>query len=233
MRKLLIMPHMGLGDTIIMCGMVRWFARSLFADLPNVDILAVDDDHVISPAFGADGSLLREFETKGYALLRLGMHSTEKGPDHPVFAHRFYLQAGLSPSLSHSMFHFPRNTAAEEALYRNVVKKHGSRYIVLHEDATRNLRIDRALLPVNVPMYNVHDSEVRSDNLLDYSMVLERARAFHGIDSCFGLLADRLQLRGPHVCHAYARDVGTLPGLYKRPVTLWYKTAKGYQAKMS
>ena len=251
MSKLLILPHMGLGDTIITCGMVRWFARlhehvvyvckkryvtattQLFADLPNVDILAVDDDHVISPAFGADGSLLRSFEARGYTLLRIGLHSDKPVPSHPVFAHRFYLQAGLPPRMSHDLFHFSRNRAAEEALYRKVVKKHGGKYIVMHEDATRNLRIDRALLPVNVPIYDVHDPDVRSDNLLDYALVLEKARAFHGIDSCFALLADRLQLQGPAVCHAYARDVGTLPGLYTRPVTLWYRTSKGYQAKMS
>jgi hypothetical protein len=251
-RKLLILPHMGLGDTVSMVGMVRRFARSydhilyvckakyvkatsqMFADLPNVDLLAVDDDHVISPAFGADGTLLNGFQAQGYRLLRIGLHSKAPEPTHPIFWHRFYLQAGLSPDLSHDLFHFPRNRRAEEALYRAVVKKHGTRYIVLHNDLSRNLVIDRALLPTNVPVYDIHDPEVRADNLLDYAMVLEKAHAIHCIDSCFALLADRLpRLQGPVVCHAYARDVGTLPGLYRHPVTLWYKSPRGYSAKMS
>lgn len=251
-EKILLMPHMGLGDTIVMCGMVRWFARThshvvyvcktkyvkattqLFADLPNVSVLAVEDDHVISPAFGADGTILDDFQTKGYAILRIGLHSSTPGPKHPVFANRFYLQAGLSPDLSHALFHYPRNRRAEEALHRNVVKKYGTRYVVMHQDAKRKLLIDRGLLPSNVPVYDVDDPEVRSDNLLDYATVLENARAIHCIDSCFALLADRLpHLHGPMVCHAYARDVGTLPGLYKHPVTLWYKAPHGYFSKMS
>jgi len=106
----------------------------------------------------------------------------------------------------------------------------------VHQDVSRNLRIDRALLPDNVRVYDVHDPNVGSDNVFDYCLVLERARAFHFIDSCFGLLADRLPgVTCPMTCHAYARDVGTLPGLYRKPVVLWYRdaTGGGYACKLS
>lgn len=253
--KLLILPHMGLGDTIITCGMVRYFASmrerviyvckeryakattQLFADLPNVDLLVVKDDPDISPAFGADGMVLALYEAEGYTILRLGLHSENRHSwdnRKAIFSHQFYLDVQLPPSLSHTMFSFPRNVQAEEALYKRVVRAHGTKYVVLHEDVSRNLVVDRALLPSNISVYNVHDRDIRSDNLLDYALVLQNAHALHFIDSCFGLLADRLPtLAGPMICHAYARDVGTQPGLYARPVTLWYKQPQGYHVKMS
>jgi hypothetical protein len=82
----------------------------------------------------------------------------------------------------------------------------GPEYVFVHEDRARGLDIDRRHLPAGVPVFDAHDPLVRSDNILDYCMVMERAKELHCIDSCFALLADRLPgVTCPATCHAYAR----------------------------
>lgn len=251
-KKVLMIPHMGLGDALILRGMVarllesgagevvfackRQYAaalsKNLFADLGGaVTLLPVDTDADISPMFGADGAVLRAYVDRGYAPLLIGLHHpSRRFSERPeiVFATRFYEDVGMDPGISHTHFGCVRDAEAEDDLYARVVAKHGPEYVVLHRDLARGFDVDASLLPTNVPIYDVHDPEVMATNIFDYCKVLEKARAIHAMDSCFALLADRLSgVTCPIVCHAYARDNSTLPGLYRKPVMLWYRNSGG------
>jgi hypothetical protein len=240
-KKTLILGHLGLGDTIIMYGMVRYYAMGsdhvmyvakkryekactqLFSNLDNVDLLLVNDDADISPNFGADPAMLEGYERAGYDVVRIGLHASknQKLPRDPVFARNFYYQVGLDPSMTHSFFDLRRSCEREVDLYKRVVRKHGLKYAVVHQDATRGLFVRPEHLPSNVSIYDVDDPEVRSDNIFDYCMVLEKAYEIHGMDSCFMLLADRLRnVRCPMTCHDYVRKLGTRPGLYRKNVRM-------------
>jgi len=214
-------------------------ANNLFADLDGkVTLLPVDDDADISPRFGSDGALLREYIARGYEPLLIGLHNPNLNTRRhtAVFAHQFYEDVDMDPALSHTHFSgLRRDAAAEEALYARVVAKHGHEYVVMHQDAARGFHIDRRLLPTNLPVYDVHDPEVTTNNIFEYGLVLERARAVHGMDSCFLLLADRLPgVTCPLICHAYARDNSTLPGLYRKPAMVWYTKENGsYELKQA
>lgn len=240
--KLFILPHMGLGDMIVLAGMVRTLAehttelvmpvfprnmraaRQLFQGL-HIDLLPVENDEDISPSFGADGTVLHAYADRGFRFLPLGLHATAKADwsRHPDFSHGFYIQAGMDHALSYSAFGLRRDPRAEAALYDRVVAKHGKDYVFLHEDAARGHRIVRALVKSELPVVDAHDPDVRSDNIFDYCLVMERARELHFMDSCFGLLADRLPgVICPMTCHAYARRNGTHPSLYAKPVRMLY-----------
>jgi len=240
-KNVLILGHLGLGDTLIMYGMVRYYAgcydrvayvakrryrnacEQLFANLDNVDVLYIEDDHEISPAFGANPEILRSYERNGFDVIRIGLHAPHGTPmpRDPVFAKNFYLQVGLDPSMTHALFEIERSREREIDLYRRVVRKHGLHYVVVHQDETRGLFVKPEHIPPRIPVYDVDDPEVRSDNIFDYCMVLEKAYEIHGMDSCFMLLADRLKdVRCPMTCHDYVRRLGTKCGLYKKTVRM-------------
>lgn len=237
---------MGLGDTVILAGMVRALASqcqevvlvikkqytkastSLFQGVPNLKLLAVADDSDISPAFGSDGAVVREFVERGFEVLPLGLHSgvgmAAWASLHPCFAHRFYMQAGMDYRVSHTHFVLNRDPEREQALYDKVVARCGPDYVFLHEDRARGFCIDPSLVKTEWPIFDAHDPDITSDNLFDYCMVMEKAKELHFMDSCFGLLADRLPgLTCPMTCHAYARDNSTLKDQYAKPVSMVYK----------
>jgi hypothetical protein len=250
MYKVFILPHMGLGDTMVLAGLVRYLAASnthiiypvksryleatkqLFRGLDTVSLMPVEDDSQVSPAFGADGSVLHHYLREGYTLLPFGLHTgmgmTAWSALHPDFSHRFYIQAGLDHDISYSHFVLWRDPERERCLYDTVVARYGPDYIFLHEDRARGYPIDRSKIPPDIPLFSAHDLEVFSDNIFDYCLVMERARELHFMDSCFGLLADRLPgVTCPMTCHAYARDNTTHPSLYKKAVVMLYTTAGG------
>jgi hypothetical protein len=225
--KLLLIPHMGLGDTVVLVGLVRYIAKNmqeivypvkkkyiestecLFDGIDNITILQIEDDRDISPTFGADGSLVEDFVRRGYCLMVLGVHAMnleQWNSLHPDFSHRFYIQTDVDHSVSYTHFRPRRDPERERWLYDRVVAELGPEYVFLHEDRARGLDIDRSRLPAGVAVFDAHDPLVRSDNILDYCMVMERAKELHFIDSCFALLADRLPgVTCPMTCHAYVR----------------------------
>lgn len=245
--KLFVLSHMGLGDTLVLAGMLRFIAqhgvqdlvlpiktqylkatKHLFRGLSNLTLMPVEGDSQVSPAFGADGQVVGHFMHAGYRIILLGLHSgigmTAWEALHPDFSHRFYIQAGIDYAVSHSHFVLHRDMTSEQHLYDRVVAKLGKEYIFLHEDVSRGYTIDRSLVPRDIPIFDAHDPEIHSDNLFDYCLVMEKAKEIHFMDSCFGLLADRLLgVTSPMVCHAYARDNTTHPSLYAKNVLMLYK----------
>lgn len=52
------------------------------------------------------------------------------------------------------------------------------------------MKIDEKWIHAGCPVIHVDDPSIRSDNITDYLLLIERAKEFHGVDSCFALLAD-------------------------------------------
>lgn len=218
-KNVCIVPHLGLGDAIVLNGLVRAAAtqfdrvilagkkrylkslESLFGDIRGLDILCVDEAKDVSPAFGADPKVLHSIMQKGYGLLLLGDHSgdNEWKTLHPDWSKAMYVQAGLSYSLARSAFKVSRNHARELDMLRAATSKFGDDFVLIHDDPSQNLAIPKSVLPSPV----VHVDDLGGDNIFDYAAVVEAAREFHGIDSCFLLMIDYLGLRRGKktVCH--------------------------------
>jgi hypothetical protein len=97
--KLLFVPHMGLGDTVVLAGLVRYIAERrdvqeivypvkkryveatgcLFDGIDNITLLPIEDDADISPKYqfprDADCSVIEDFVRRGYDLVVLGVHA--------------------------------------------------------------------------------------------------------------------------------------------------------------
>ena len=235
-QPLCIVPHLGLGDMIVLNGLIRMACaqrpevllfvkrtyisslRSLFGDLRNLRLKFVEEAHEIH----ADGQkALRDAEARGYEMLLLGVHSGSRWRElDPLWPAALYRQAGLDPSFTHSAFSVQQNNDRENALLAAVRAAVGEVYVVVHDDASRAMTLDARYLPPGMPVVHVDDPRWRTNNIFDYIAVIDNAMQFHSIDSCFMLMADMLSLKARKFCHAYTRDAGMLQGLYRGDVTI-------------
>ncbi len=237
MSKVCIVPHLGLGDMIILNGMVRvvcqandevmLFAkkayvnsiRSLFHGIPNLRMKFVDECHEF---YANDCELIkRVVADMGYALLPMGVHTSEDWRSlDDIWSRALYRQVGLDPDLMYSEFHVSRNQDREAMMLATVHKAVGMAYVVVHDDPARDFVIDRACLPPGLPVVHVDDKRWRSDNIFDYIQVIDNSVQFHGFDSCFMLLADFLHLGARNFCHAYFKDADMPQKFYRTGVTV-------------
>ena len=212
MNKIFLLTHLGNGDYVIMNGMIRVIASkvdtlllaakkqyapamfTMFGDLLNVDIVYVKDADEVSPAYnnGIVPSLLTKIIDDGYKVIPLGYHTGNQNwkGDEPDFAKAFHYQVGLDPEISWSKFQYLKNEEKQTTMYNTVVKKYGEKYVFLHDDPKRDIRIP---IHSNIPVIHPDDPVLYSDNIFDYVKVIEKAQEIHFFDSCFGLLVDRLQ----------------------------------------
>lgn len=249
--KFAIIPHMGLGDQIVIKGLVKKIAEvasevllvgkkaygksleAIYADLPNVYISLVEDAHVVSPVYGADGRAWKQLETKGYKVLPMGYHTGSvawQGLD-GVWSRALYKSFGMAPTVMYDAFSIRRNAAVNDVMYQKVLLKHGPRYVLVHDDPSRDMRIEKHWLPAGVPVVHVDDPEIRSDNIADYCDLIEHAEETHMIESCFALLADFLcpPSAGPRrVVHVTPGRPNTPPGLFRGTEVVEHAKAVAY-----
>lgn len=236
-QKVCIVPHLGMGDMLVLKGLVKTacdqrpevllFAkrlyisslRSLFADLPNLRLKFVDEAHELH----ADGcKMMADAAAQGYALVRMGVHSGSNAwrALDPVWSRALYRQAGLDPGLMHTAFSAQRDEGRERALLHAVRRAVGDVFVVLHDDPSRGMHINRRHCPPGMPVVHVNDPRWRTANIFDYAGLLEQAIQFHGIDSCFVLMADLLALGARTFCHAYCKDADMPADLYRGDVVM-------------
>jgi SAM-dependent methyltransferase len=227
--KVVLLPHMGMGDMLVLRGMVgalcarhervvvvglRRYRDSLAAlfDLPNVAIALVDDAEDISPAFGCpDAAALKSFTDEGYSVLALGDHSGSgewRALDPRSWKRALYLHAGMDPALMRD-FELPKGRAPQAAAMlakvRDIVGD-GTPFVLVHDDPERSLRLPAELGDASVRVLHVDDARFASDVIFDYAEVLRAAAGVHAIDSCFAILAGLAAPGVPVTVHAYAKD---------------------------
>ena len=220
--RVCLLPRLSLSELIHISGLVRTICarstdvmllaqrnhvrpvRNLYEDVPNVRFQFVDSwDHA--------HQMLATLEAAGYRLVPL-----------PSFREACpYAILGLEVSLAREAFQLHRNMDAEARLLDKVKRRVGDAYVVVHDDETRRVR--DLLIPEGLPVVRVRDPEWRTPNPCDWIQVIDNAVQFHGIDSCFLVLADALDLKARKYCHAYANPTTkTRPGAYnKNVIVVW------------
>lgn len=212
MKDLLIRGHLGLGDMLIINGLVRHFAafepnrfihvlckahnvptvECMFSDLETVEVKSVKDD------LEAD-KCAQEFEDDGIAeILRLS--GSGDG-----FDKQFYDCAGVPFEERWTRFRWGTG--------RGYIEPPLKPYSFVHEDAERGFRIDYARVGSWIPLI-VRPNRVLGDgNLFAWTHVLDQAREIHCIPSAFSVLVDSIPLAGDGdlYLHKYARPGGELP----------------------
>jgi len=195
-----ILNHLGLGDNLVCNGMIRHYAKThnvvtyvkkqylktvkhMYRDLgSSITLVPVDDDK--------DAWNKKYTGTIGTGIFQ--------GPFWKVeipWCNSFYRNVGLDPSILRSEFFVLRSRDKEERMYRQVTEHIGSdKYVVVHDDPFRYKSIP---VETNLPIIRIGRGQfpIESDNIFDYSTLIERAVEYHGFDSSFMWLIELLKLR--------------------------------------
>lgn len=190
--RVCILPRLSLSELLHISGLVR----SVCGRASDV-ILVAHRDHVRSIRNMYDGipNLTFKLVTRyTHAML----DSVEQQGYHIVPLQTFrsvcpYAVMGLDPLLAYSQFVTHRLLENERELHDIICADVGPVYAVVHDDESRKIRKD--LLPQGIPIVSVRDPKYRRGSIFDWVQTIDHAVQFHGIDSCFAMMADMLALR--------------------------------------
>jgi len=193
-----IYSHMGLGDHIILNGLIRSIIKPnikyymfvkqqyqtsvkfMYRDLFNLELIPVDDDSEVK-------YWLNFFQIQN--LIKIGFENLNITDQY--FDKAFYSQFNLSIEDKWKKFYVNRDLEAENKLFQSLNIEKG-KYIFLHEDTSRNFKINRDLIQDK----SLHIVEPhQTDNIFDWYTVIENAAEVHCICSSFKHLADSLDLK--------------------------------------
>lgn len=205
--NLFILPHLGLGDAIIINGLVRTLipqyeyivmavkhhneksVEYMFSDLVDKFYTVACDDDNEAREVAADAA-------QDGRVLRLGGHEDRnflKGSGH--FDEEFYRQAKVPFGYRWGAFKLPERP--DDMFLRD---RRGCALIC--DDQTRGFKIRPSLMPVGVECFR----PFRTHTIFDWLPVILAAKEIHCIDSAFLNLVESLDLGDkPLFFHRYAR----------------------------
>ena len=117
------------------------------------------------------------------------------------FIHGFYEAYDISHNTRVDFFEVKRDLQQEDIVYQKFIEKYGPRYMVYHDDKTRNQDpISPDAIPTSINFQNPkHCPYVNlgriSDTFFDYIKVIQNAEEIHLIDSCWGALCYQLDAK--------------------------------------
>tara|TARA_Y100000389_G_scaffold43936_1_gene38658 strand:- start:7378 stop:8178 length:801 start_codon:yes stop_codon:yes gene_type:complete len=226
-EKLLLYPHLGLGDTIICNGFVNYLSlnknrkiqliidekflnsiRYLYKFNKNVEIIPVKLDEVNN----ADSSVIEIYKSTGKKALKIGFSY------HPgvKFYKAFYKQLNIPYRYSYKYYSQPRDYEKEEELFNHLIDYYDvdpENYNLVHSEASSNAGekakkigfSENFQLKVSTNNKSIF-VEKKSDifgNLFYYNKVAENAKQIHCVNSSFCHFIDRV----PTTANLYYHNV--------------------------
>lgn len=214
-----ILPHMGVGDQMILNGMVRYLAtfheyvmlvalrkhsatmEFMYRDIPDkIKFLYIDRDEDISPAYGAGIDIIKDYSDRGYLILPLGNHRCEAKwlEGHVDFAEAFYKQANVPYEVRWRYFFVARDKEREERMFRaGMAAMRTTKYAFIHDDPTRRMLVHRDHEVISPELVRYHPNSLdtnplcgQPDIIFDYCKLIEGAEELHMMDSSFAIMAD-------------------------------------------
>lgn len=219
MSSILLYHHLGLGDHFMCHGIVREYCKKysqvtifcyphnyltvsfMYRDVLNLTIIKSDD----SAAKELISKNASHPQVSKYDEVKiLGFQNLDKNTGIPL-EWQFYQLAGVPIDKKWSSFFIDRDFKKEQDIFEKITPK--TDYVFIHDDAKRGYSIKRGLISKNY----IQLTPVRSltENIIDYCMVIEKAKEVHVIDSSFMFLIDCLPYHNPDqklYVHRYARD---------------------------
>lgn len=136
------------------------------------------------------------------------------------FAHSFYLYNNINPEIRINNFELFNDKTIETNLYNDFITEYGNNYILIHEDNSRNLLIDKSkIINKNIPIINLDN---KSKIFVDYTTIIKNAKEIHLIDSSWSvfiyLLSKNIITNIPVLLNeTYFKNNGRDTGIYKNP----------------
>jgi hypothetical protein len=211
-----IYQHLGMGDHLICNGLIRKIIKSseqytifckprniynvsfMYKDLKNINILGYDDNDVRYFL----NSQLNDKKISSDNIILIG-HIDWQYPE-KSFEYNFYMQHQIPLEEKWNSFLCSRDLSRENKILKfNNIKKD---YILIHED--NRFVIDKNRLPKDIRIISINPTY--TSNIFDYCSLIENAKEFHCIESCFCFMNDFMNLNKNCVAHRYARSLSNI-----------------------
>ena len=200
---LTILHHLGLGDAIMLNGMVRHFAekddvcifiqkqhedsvRFMYRDLTNIKIKLLNSTDAQEMWSQVEGQIL---PLATYKLPNQHWDFATRGTLSEMvnWAHSIYIQADIPPKYMYSKFKVVRDRDSE-------IKYEHNDYVFIHDDVSRGMKIDTS----HTNTYRVTRDRLDSNsNIFDYLTVIENASEVHCMDSCYAWMINMMEIGNP------------------------------------
>jgi hypothetical protein len=126
----------------------------------------------------------------------------------------FYQQHEIDHDKKWSSFYSQRDEVVEQQVYDHF--SINEEYIFVHDD--NRYHIDESKLPKNIRI--IRPKIGLSDNIFSYAKVMEKAKQLHLMESCFGWMAELMNINTELYMHRYSRN----PSKFETPS---YRNVKG------
>ena len=225
-KKLLFKTHQGLGDHILCVGLYKTLAQNysecllpvrqpyrravanMLQEIENINVFSYDSKFTKTPweswYFGL-GAHERFLTKRGHDSLNLGSFDTNFLKDGITkFDHEFYKQAEV-PFQSRWESGFIHRDSSKETELFDALAPHDEPYIFVHDDASRNFKINPKYFPPEVKIIRPSQKLMKRYSISDYLTLIENALEIHCIESSFCALIETYGTDVPKFAHRYAR----------------------------
>jgi len=207
MTSITILHHLGLGDQIMLNGMVRHFTEN---ENVNVNIFVkqnheksvefmykdIRDRVNIIPLDNVNPSYIRSKIPKESRVLPLATYGMNDATWNVYtsatnWAHGVYLQAKVNPLYMYTKFKVIRNNSIQ-------ITPPSKDYIFVHDDHERNLHIninsDKFIYRPDSKLVNNHFFQCDNFNIFNYIHIIENANEVHCMDSSYAWMIEIMKL---------------------------------------
>jgi hypothetical protein len=226
MKGIYLIIHLGIGDQIMSCGMVRHFLEygykvkicARLAHKETCEFLYRDTDQVSFEYVNTDDpreiwATVPRIQEEGYEVRPI---ATYKVPNHvwnwftvgpgkemSNWTHTTYIQGGVNPSYMKTKFKVVRDLEREQKVFEKfgLVK---DEYIFVHESKTRGRTVE---YPSDLPVFNPDDHYKEIPNMFDYLTIIENAKQVYCMTSCYAMLIELTEIGDKHKNFLHTLDI--------------------------
>ena len=194
-KKLFFVPHLELGDSIVLNGVVRYYCsiydtvimackksyypqiRFMYTDLKNLILYQVPDKNIYRkmniyiPYNNEIKTLFQEYNIK---LIAQGCFKLQYSldqiyiPENMIFPIWIYNDLDINPNIAYSQFKINRDYKREDDLYNKLVKILGYKYIILIDDEKRKFEISNMFLDnLQYPIFKLGNNSTNDNKKLN------------------------------------------------------------------
>ena len=216
MNSIYIYHHLGMGDSLLCNGLVRFFAEGydwvyvfakegyfenvlyMYRDNPKIKIIKMDDLGVRNFMNYCPKNkylILGHTNDYFYRLDKLKEFTFDEG---------FYKMANVPIEYKWSKFFVKRDWEKEKEAFHLAGIKEGEEYIFVHDDPSRERIFRPKYFETNIKA--IHPSNFQNINLFHFLSIIEKAKEVHVHNSSFANIIDTMELKTNRVFyHKYAR----------------------------
>ena len=243
MKEICIVHHLGLGDQIMLNGMVRHFleirpkvyllvknchlesVQFMYRDCTNIEYIAVNNtnpQYIGAKVKSLENCDILPLATYGVPDPTWDFFVTKDGSTFTNWAHGVYIQAGLNPLYMYSKFKVVRDPDREDVLFNK--SELSEKYIFIHDDHHRERFNTRHRTDLKIFKPGSFPVDTRKEffscdnsNIFDYLKIIENAEEVHCMNSSYNWMIDLMKIGTPkkNFFHTYIAHSQYVPRTVK------------------